>query len=324
MEQALGEAFPPDNILPRLMRLESERLARFIAEEPCHTHAVRAAWGLLAQRILAQPADAAPLQPASRHLIAEEATGIAARLEQLKSVGELLGLGFPSRLRARVPLSAIAADPWATRQLHNAIDAAIDDLGKASADWVATLQPAPVIGLHDSPAVLIVDALAPDVWLEAAQTMSPVLNAAVQSWSRLTAAPFTIAAMNALFGFAADRDPINEFAVRGVTYHQIQGDDAHSLVKLLPGIQAGIPVVIRLGLLDSVIHDAAIRLCDLPQLLRAALARNLPDLLQLCAQQRRRLILTTDHGMSFVRRRMLHGKGGVFEEAIVRIEWGCS
>jgi hypothetical protein len=159
------------------------------------------------------------------------------------------------------------------------------------------------------------------VWLEAAETMDAALAAARQTWHRLTAPAQTVSSMNALFGFAADRDPLNEFAARGIVYHMLQGIEPHALDKLIPGLPAGAPAVIRFGALDAAVHEGRARLSELPAMLRDMLARHLPDLIDMCRTARRRLVLTTDHGLSLVRRRLSHGKGGVFEEAVVRVEW---
>jgi len=54
---------------------------------------------------------------------------------------------------------------------------------------------------------------------------------------------------------------------------------------------------------------------------RAVVARHVPDLLEYCTKAKRRLVFTTDHGMSFTKRKLSHGRGGVFECAVMRLEW---
>jgi hypothetical protein len=45
---------------------------------------------------------------------------------------------------------------------------------------------------------------------------------------------------------------------------------------------------------------------------------------KICTMQKRRLVVTTDHGFSLTRTGLSHGKGGVFERAVFRAEWDTS
>jgi hypothetical protein len=59
----------------------------------------------------------------------------------------------------------------------------------------------------------------------------------------------------------------------------------------------------------------------MPELLSTLLNENLPPVIDFCKREERLLILTTDHGLSHKNRRLSHGKGGVFEEAVIRVHW---
>ncbi|MEJ2168562.1 MAG: hypothetical protein P8X90_23875 [Desulfobacterales bacterium] len=44
----------------------------------------------------------------------------------------------------------------------------------------------------------------------------------------------------------------------------------------------------------------------------------LPRLRKIASTQKRRLIITTDHGLSLTRNGLSHGAGGVYEQAVFR------
>ena len=321
VEKSCEELFPAANLRPRLLRLETVRLVQFVCEEPVHTSALKEAWSILAERVLQGSADVAEIAAGSRHLVPAEAAGIVARLTGLHRICALRREHAPQRLRARIALSALAADAWSDQRILAAIEAAVADCAQKAADWLITLPPVQPLDLSVNPVVVLVDGLAPDVWLEAATTMDGVMGPAHVSWARVTSAAHTVPAMNALFGFGAERDPLNEFHARGIAYHQLSGDEKARVTDLISHASAQGPLVIRFGVIDKASHEGRLRLHELPAMLRTVLSHSLPDLLDVCAKTRRPLVLTTDHGMSFVKGRLSHGAGGVFEEAIARIEW---
>ena len=79
--------------------------------------------------------------------------------------------------------------------------------------------------------------------------------------------------------------------------------------------------MIRISLVDEGAHDGLLRLAEMPAAVCRFLENELPGLKKICAAQKRRLILTADHGLSLTRTGLSHGKGGVFERAIFRVEW---
>ena len=174
---------------------------------------------------------------------------------------------------------------------------------------------------RQAPAVIIVDALPPDVWLQVSEQLGPLISGAAAGWSRLSVAPLTVLSIAALFGFAPGKDPLDEFAAAGAVYHSVKGDEQHPLIELLPPIKPAVPLVVRFGLLDNAAHAMNMPLHALPRTLSTLLIRHMPGIIALCKEQKRRLVLTADHGLTWKSGRLSHGQGGVFEEAVVRVEW---
>jgi hypothetical protein len=127
--------------------------------------------------------------------------------------------------------------------------------------------------------------------------------------------------MSSLFGFPPDRDPIDEFAARGAKYSTVNGDEQHPLIDLLPPFDAGVAYIVRINLIDKAAHGGTFQLHQLPAMVTTLLTRNLPGLMDLTKKQSRRLVMTADHGLSWSSGTLSHGKGGVFEKAVVRVEW---
>jgi len=125
--------------------------------------------------------------------------------------------------------------------------------------------------------------------------------------------------ISSLFGFAGD--PLDEFHARGIDYHQAKGNEAYGLANLLPEFAPDKPAIIRVSLVDDAAHAALLRLNEMPQAVCSFLEKELPRLQDICVRQKRRLIITTDHGLSLTRTGLSHGKGGVYEKAIFRAEW---
>jgi hypothetical protein len=326
-EEAAGleariEAFFPSSILEKKIgRMEPGELVRFIAAEPLHTRALQAAWAQLfnkcVKRETALPGDL----PRSRHCVAHIAAGIDGRMNALRALQYVQGLPFPQRLRGRVHAAALWADEWATRDSRKTLESAVAAIEKQAGDWYAALPARAAVDLAALPIVMIIDALPPDVWLEALPQCGPFLEGASQGWSRIAAPPQTVPSMAALFGFPPERDPLDEFAALGVRYHTITGDEQHALVDLIPPIEPDSACIVRINLLDSAAHGAKIPLYQYPATLCAVLSRHLPGMIDLCKKQKRHLIMTADHGLSWTGGTLSHGRGGVFEEAVPRVEW---
>jgi hypothetical protein len=141
------------------------------------------------------------------------------------------------------------------------------------------------------------------------------------SWHRLKAVPKTGPAISALFGFFDDA--MDEFSSRDIPYHHLKGNEIHGLEELLPPFAPDRAAVIRISLVDKGAHAGLLRLAEMAAAVCRFLENELPRLQNICATQKRRLILTADHGLSLTTRTgLFHGEGGVFERAIFRVEWG--
>jgi hypothetical protein len=320
LESRLEAHYPAASLEKQFVKMEPADLARFVVGEPIHTRAIQTVWTVLFDTILRREAGVLPELSRSRHC-ASKAAGIDGRITALCAFLDAKRLPLPQRLRSRVHLAALWADEWTTRDMRKHIESAVAGLEKQAADWHTALPVQPTIALEQPSMVIIVDALPPDVWLEALPQCGPFFEGAMQGWARLTAPPHTVSSLCALFGFAPDRDPLDEFAARGVGYHTITGDEQHSLIDLIPPLADSKICVVRINLLDAAAHGATIPLHAFPPHLCAVLSRHLPAVISLCKKQKHRLILTVDHGLSWTAGTLSHGRGGVFEEAVPRVEW---
>ena len=123
--------------------------------------------------------------------------------------------------------------------------------------------------------------------------------------------------MAALFGFVDDA--LDEFASRQIPYHQIAGDETEAMIDRLPDFAPDCPVIIRAGMVDTGAHAGRLRLEEMPTVVTEFLKRELPWLKKICREQKRRLVITTDHGLSLTTKGLTHGRGGVFERTIFRM-----
>jgi len=139
------------------------------------------------------------------------------------------------------------------------------------------------------------------------------------SWFRLETAPETPSAVSSLFGFSGNA--IDEFHSKGVEYHQVKGNEEHGFSDLLPAFSPDKATVILVSLVDAGAHSAILRLSEMPEAVCTFLEKELPELQNICNRQKRRLIITTDHGLSLTKKGLSHGKGGVFERAIFRMDF---
>ena len=96
----------------------------------------------------------------------------------------------------------------------------------------------------------------------------------------------------------------------------------YGVEDLLPPFAPDKSAVIRISLVDEGAHSALLRLAEMPLAVCRFLENELPRLKKICTAQKRRLILTTDHGLSLTKTGLSHGGGGVFERAIFRVELG--
>ncbi|MBW1698182.1 MAG: hypothetical protein JRH18_13640 [Deltaproteobacteria bacterium] len=318
LEAALERQFPASSLKERLAYLDDARLARFLTDEPFHTHALRTAWLLLAERILSDVPWPLHIRTESRHVARDIAQKINDRLDTLRKIGELKDAPLPDALRVRLALSKILADPWASTELRSMVRNKIKTIAKKGEEWLTTIPSVSPIELTDNPVVIIADGVSPDVWLETAVDLKSELGEMRLTWHRLEVLPKTASSISALFGFASDA--MDEFALREIGYHHIKGNESYGFTDLLPAFPPEKCVVIRLSLIDEAAHTTLLPLSEMAGMLCGFLKRELPGLKEICRQQKRRLVLTTDHGLSLGRRGLTHGKGGVYEQAVFRVE----
>nr|MBC8361299.1 hypothetical protein [Candidatus Desulfatibia profunda] len=320
LEDELERQFPCLQLRDALNRLDDGGILAFITDEPFHTKAIRTAWLLLAERILAKTPWPNQAEISSRHVDREIAVKVQERLSVLNTISSFWNASFPDALRVRIPLSEIPVDSWVTEELRSLAFETMRALAQRGDEWLLTLPAVEPIELSDHPRVLIIDGISPDVWLEAAEALGDTVADGSLAWFRLESSPKTAEAVAALFGFS--QDALDEFAFRDIPYHQVKGDEEHSFTDILPAFPAEKPVVIRVSQVDEGAHAGRLRLAEMPGAVCRLLERELPRLRAICAGQKRRLVVTTDHGFSLTRKGLSHGKGGVLEQAIFWAEWG--
>ncbi len=319
LESVLERLYPAVDLQDKLARLDDLSLIEFMVSEPFHTNALRSGWLLLAERMITGSPWPQSAIVNSKHVNPAIAVKIRRRLETLIRICRLRGTPFPNALQVRIAFSKILVDPWASPQLRTLVHQKIQETARAGEQWLAALPAVVPINLAPNPMVVILDGVSPDVWLETLEEAIIKLPDMTVSWQRLEAMPVTALSISSLFGFAGD--PLDEFHARGIEYHQIKGNEPYGLTDLLPEFSLNKPAIIRVSLVDEAAHAALLRLNEMPGAICGFLEKELPRLLDICAEQKRRLTVTTDHGLSLTRTGLSHGKGGVYEKAIFRAEW---
>jgi hypothetical protein len=328
LETALEASFPSSDLRASLDHLDTPALAAFLRGEPYHLRLLAVAWDVLATRALS----AAPAAPGSGTGGREAAPRVAdtavrraliRRAELLDTALGHLGRELPGRMAARIPLEQLARDPWATEGLRGACRVRLEEVGGLAATWIETLDPVTAVPLEDGPLVVVVDGAPPDLWLTVESRLRDVLARAggkhATRWRRLVAEPVTVGALDALFALGGD--PVERLEARGVPYRTLGGDEAGALLDHAPLPKAGTAAVIRIATLDRRAHAGEATLEELAAILDSFIARRLEGLLAACGAQGRSLILTTDHGLSLARGRLVHGRGGPWERAIFHLVW---
>jgi hypothetical protein len=306
--------------------LESSDLLHYIRSEPLHTRAIQASWQILAERILKgetgaieQPLAEQPLH--CRHADPQKAARIEERLRLVARIGEKLALPFPGRLSLRPALETFLADPWTGADLQGRALEVLRQTASLGEDWLAGLKPVEAIDLEAKLLLLlvVVDGVAPDVWLECMDLIEAYQKGLSTEWNRLEAEPQTVPATARLLG--VEGDPLEALEARGVAYLLLKPREEEALEDLLDSLPSEKAAVIRVGVLDRGAHQGAYKLAEMVERLRHLLETRLPALHGFCRQGKRELILTTDHGLSLTAEALSHGRGGVYERAIFRARW---
>ncbi len=322
---ALGELlerrFPAGEIARKFNNVSTADLLSFICMEPVHRSAIAAAWGIVAKRVCSDKSMLPDNTGTVQFLDKTEAFSIERRFSILKAVGKKHENPFPERLTQRPLLAAIYNDPWADASVKKAVLAAIANITAAGADWFSTLPPVETIDCGDRITVIIIDAIPPDVWLMADAKNPSLFASGRRKWVRSSGACLTIEGINELFGFPKERDPLEEFSQRKAAYASIEGNEEYGWTEQLREDNQESAQVLHVALFDRQVHDGFADLNLMAEKLGLLLQRNLPLLLDRCRKTGHKLILTTDHGLTFSEKGLNHGAGGLFEQTIFRFEW---
>ncbi len=312
---ACEAAFPASELLSRFRRLAPPRLAEFMSREVVHTEAAAGAWRLLAHHVLRGDAGSEPLPTSSAHLDGDTADSIRTRLRALEACRSSLRRPLPYRLTSRCRGAAIAADVWATGDMSRTAYRLAETLENEASTWLKSLPPVAPLDLSDSPVVVVLDAVAPDVWIAGCEEAG--LDESVQTgWLRLPCTPATLASLRVLFGIETDQDPIEALSARDIDYTSIDGTESAAAADLIT-LQPSMPAVVRVSALDKAAHHGTtLRLNDMPGALAGILTRHVRSLARRCNEENRRLVITADHGLSWGPAGFSHGKECVFESAV--------
>lgn len=319
LESMLRKHFPPDRFNACLGRMNEGQMLELVAGEPFHIDLIRMTWRMLLERLLSTESWPQGGSCRSRYRSARRAAEIDRRLAALHEWCELGRATFPVRLQRRIHLSVLLHDEWTDASAQAQIHMHIQKLGRRGDEWLKTLPPLPAVDLSARPAVVILDGVPPDVWAASGQGLYDAAGQPDLSWFRLDAEALTPAAVAAQLGLG--EDPLDALPARGIAYDHLSGNEAGALANYLPSLPPDKAAVMRISLLDRGAHSGTLRLHEMPDALNRLVHAILPRLQADCRTQRRRLVLTTDHGLSLTRKGLIHGGGGVFEQAVFRAEW---
>jgi len=276
--------------------------------------AVENAWAELATRILNGRGENDPINAASSYCNAAHAAAIAARLAALESCRTALLMQPPDMLALRCHACSVATDSWARRETLSAALQRIGEVEEGATPWLESLpEPAPV-DTAENPVVLVFDAVSADVWLCAQKALGE--NSLPFEWCRLGAEPRTIPALCALFDLDPADNPADVLPERGMDFQSIDGTESAAVTDLV-AFDPKRPSVVHIAAFDRAAHAGArMRLCDMPAALAAMIERHVRPLETMCAKQKRPLVVTADHGLSWGKKGLTHGNGGVYERAL--------
>ncbi len=316
----LEQKYPSDSLIQSFNRMSIDGLVDFTTREPLHLQALQSAFTVLVSRILQSPESLTLNYCGSRFLEESEAGRINYRLSALKRICSLLRQTYPDRLKSRLEASVLYTDSWTSSRLKSEILSIIDNVEKEGDDWFLSLPAVKPLQFTDPVTVILVDAVPVDVWLEVFSANKHLFQKSISGWFRATAPSHTVDCINEIFGLPQEKDPATELFSRGVDYVNISGDEDRLWSDVVPPARADVPQLIRLSLFDKQAHSNG-RLSEMPLLLSNLLSRNLPSLVEASLDTKRKLLLTSDHGLSFGAKGLYHGSGGLFEQTIFRSLW---
>ncbi|MFP4164964.1 MAG: DUF6079 family protein [Chitinispirillaceae bacterium] len=320
LSSELERKYPSDSLLHSLSKMSDDALVNFISREPLHLNALRKAFGVLTDRVLSSKS-LLQSECCSRFLDHAEAKRIEWRLGKLKKLGETKANHYPGKLRARLDASALYTDSWTGSGIRSQLISFVKKLEAEGSDWLSALPPVTPVQLTDPVTVVLVDAVPADVWMDVITRHGELFLRCVSGWFRITAQSLTVDCIDELFGFTREKDPASELYAHGIEYVNLSGDEERAWTDIVPPAAEGVPQLVRISLFDKLAHGAVGRLAEMPQMLSDILSRNLPSFLERITKENRRLLLTSDHGLSFSARGLHHGSGGLFEQAVFRAQW---
>jgi hypothetical protein len=319
LASALEQSFSSEKLSLQFSRMNEQSLFDFICNEPVHLGAIQAAWNILSERILCGLAMPHLTTIYSKYLDESEAMRIKMRMLALQKFINASDLQYPHKLSARTAAVALYKDPWATTKLKSNILSCIEKIAADGHDWFSTLPEVAQINCSHF-TMLLIDAIPVDIWLDVVASNPELFATGEIGWFRQTVKSVTIDSINELFGFSQEKDPSSELALRGIDYLSISGDEERKWIDIIPHPQQNASQLIRLTSFDRQAHSGNISLEDMAPTLANLLSKNLSSLIEMCKKEDRTLIVTTDHGLSFGAKGLLHGTGGIFEKAIFRFQ----
>ncbi len=327
LQQALETAYPVSDFSQAFDRMSADELVSFLLVEPAHTAAVQQAWRALVEKILRDGESATRAVRSAngkeerrpKHLDREVRSEIRTKLKHLRKLCETRSKDLPDKLRTRIELAKLAEDPWASERIRKDVQRSIQQLARESGVWLESLDPVPPIETDDHPLVLLLDGVPPDVWMYLEENLETGIAHPETQWHRLTETPETVTVLRVLFDIPENRDPVEVFQERKGEYVTVSGDEEVSLLDLIPAERTDGTLLVRVAIMDREAHSGARSLVNLASYLENTLRRQLPPLVEHCKAKNRRLVITTDHGMSYEEGSLTHGAGGVFEEAVFRL-----
>jgi hypothetical protein len=320
---ALEARFPSAGLAEEFRQARTDALLRFVSREPLHMQAIRAAWLIIAERVLGGEHLPATARPDSLVADRSEAALVVSRLRAVLRYDALREQAFPERLEARLCVDAIIADPWSTDELRRAAERGLAEMEATGSRWMASLPAATALSLRDNPVVLIMDGVSADLWLANAQSLNRAAPGARWEWLRLEGKVATPDSLTLQLGL--EGDPLEVLAANRIPYVQLSGREENLAAALAGSLFAtpspGGAAVARIALVDRAAHRGELGLSSMNQTFATLLEQRLPGVVSLCQSEGRPLVLTADHGLSLVGGRLMHGGGGVFERVVCRIVW---
>ena len=324
LEQSLTEKLTSAELQKTLSSFDALNLQEFILSEPCFLAAAREAWLLLAQKVLSGEFVSEWIDSGSQFVLAEERVKIEKRLKCLRFMSESFVKLVPDCLQARLYLSEVASDVWATNDLQRYVQKGIDSLCAKGNDWLVSLPSVESIAFIHPLVVIVLDGVALDVWRACGSSVFSELGfRGEESWMQLGSEPTTIESLAQLFGVDGNKDALVALQEKNIRYENFSGCEYEELSAMMKPLEDEQSLVVRLAVFDKASHSGYLKLHEMPEVLNLIIRRQLAAFVKSYLAKGYEVIITADHGMSLKNGRLSHGDGGVFEEAVFRYRVGA-